>query len=693
MLTIHSEGANAVTDTNPLLRDFDLPPYSEIRSEHVEPAVDSILADNRIALQELLSRAPESLDWATLVLSLDELNERLTRAWSPVSHLNAVCNSPELRAAYEACLPKLSAYATELGQDPKLFAAYQALAASPEAAGFDVAQKTIIEHALRDFRLSGIDLPAEQQQRFGAIRMKLAELGSTFSNQLLDATQAWTRHVTDERLLAGIPDSAKAQMAEAAKAKNLDGWLISLEFPSYYAVMTYADQRALREEVYRAYSTRASDQGPNAGQFDNGPVMEEILDLRQELAQLLGFANYAELSLATKMAESTEHVLGFLHDLARRSKPFAVRDLRELRAFAAEQGVDDLQSWDLGYFGEKLRQQRYSLNQEELREYFPIDKVLAGLFAIVHRLYGIEIEEIEGFDGWHPDVRLFEISERGEHVGRFFFDLYARPNKRGGAWMDGARDKRRTAHGVLQTPVANLVCNFTPPVGERPALLTHDEVTTLFHEFGHGLHHLLTQVEHVGASGINGVAWDAVELPSQFMENWCWDAEGVALISGHYQTGERLPEEKLAQMLAAKNFQSGLMMVRQLEFSLFDFELHATHGDGRSVLQVLESIRDEVSVLRPPAYNRFPNSFAHIFAGGYAAGYYSYKWAEVLSSDAFSRFEEEGVFNSETGRAFREAILARGGSQEPMVLFVDFRGREPSTEALLRHLGLTEEVA
>ena len=682
-----------MTETNPLLRDFDLPPYSEIRPEHVEPAVDTILADNRNALQELLSRAPESLDWATLVLSLDELNERLTRAWSPVSHLNAVCNNAELRVAYEACLPKLSAYATELRQDPKLFAAYQALAASPEADGFDVAQKTIIEHALRDFRLSGIDLPAEQQQRFGAIRMRLAELGSSFSNQLLDATQAWTRHVTDESQLAGIPDSAKAQMAEAAKSRNLDGWLISLEFPSYYAVMTYADQRALREEVYRAYSTRASEQGPNAGQFDNGPVMEEILDLRQELAQLLGFANYAELSLATKMAESTEHVLGFLHDLARRSKPFAVRDLRELRAFAAEQGVDDLQSWDLGYFGEKLRQQRYSLNQEELREYFPIDKVLAGLFAIVHRLYGIEIEEVEGFDGWHPDVRLFEITERGEHVGRFFFDLYARPNKRGGAWMDGARDKRRTAHGVLQTPVANLVCNFTPAVGERPALLTHDEVTTLFHEFGHGLHHLLTQVEHAGASGINGVAWDAVELPSQFMENWCWDPEGLALISGHYQTGERLPQEKLQQMLAAKNFQSGLMMVRQLEFSLFDFELHATHGDGRSVLEVLESIRDEVSVLRPPAYNRFPNSFAHIFAGGYAAGYYSYKWAEVLSSDAFSRFEEEGVFNSETGRAFREAILARGGSQEPMVLFVDFRGREPSTEALLRHLGLTEEVA
>ncbi len=678
---------------NPLLQDFDLPPYSEIRPEHVEPAIDSILGDNRVAIEELLSRPAEQLDWQTLVVGLDEMNARLGRAWSPVSHLNAVCNSPELRSAYEACLPKLSAYYTELGQNRALFEAYKALAEGPAAAGFEVAQKTILEHSLRDFRLSGIDLPPVEQQRFGAIQMKLAELGSRFSNQLLDATQAWTKHLTDEAALAGLPDSAKGQMKQAAEAKGLDGWLITLEFPSYYAVMTYADDRALRQEVYTAYSTRASDQGPNAGQFDNGPVMEEILDLRQELAKLLGYASYAELSLATKMAESPEQVLGFLRDLAVRSKPFAEKDLAELRAFAAEQGLDDLKSWDTGYYAEKLRQSRYSLNQEELRAYFPIDKVLAGLFAVVQRLYGIEIVELEDFDAWHPEVRLFEIREHGEHVGRFFFDLYARANKRGGAWMDGARDKRRDAEGRLISPVANLVCNFTPPVGERPALLTHDEVTTLFHEFGHGLHHLLTRVEHAGASGINGVAWDAVELPSQFMENWCWEPEGLALISGHYQTGEPLPQEKLERMLAAKNFQSGMMMVRQLEFSLFDFELHATHGDGRSVLEVLEAIRDEVSVLRPPRENRFPNSFAHIFSGGYAAGYYSYKWAEVLSSDAFSRFEEEGVFNAETGRAFREAILARGGSQEPMVLFVDFRGREPSIDALLRHLGLSQEEA
>ncbi|WP_333984145.1 oligopeptidase A [Ectopseudomonas khazarica] len=682
-----------MTANNPLLQDFDLPPYSQIKPEHVEPAVEQILADSRVAIAELLERQQANPSWDGLVLALDELGARLGRAWSPVSHLNAVCNSAELRAAYEACLPILSEYWTEMGQNKPLFQAYEALAQSPQAATFDVAQTTILEHALRDFRLSGIDLPAEQQKRYGEIQMRLSELTSRFSNQLLDATQAWTKQVTDEALLVGLTDSAKAQMQQAAQAKGLDGWLITLEFPSYYAVMTYADDRALREEVYAAYCTRASDQGPNAGQNDNGPLMSEILDLRQELARLLGFAHYSELSLASKMAESTDQVLSFLRDLAVRSKPFAEQDLAELKAFAAEQGLCDLQSWDVGYYSEKLRQQRYSISQEEVRAWFPVDKVLNGLFAIVQKLYGIQIHELHDFDTWHPDVRLFEISEHGEHVGRFFFDLYARANKRGGAWMDGARDKRRDASGKLIAPVANLVCNFTPPVGGKPALLTHDEVTTLFHEFGHGLHHLLTRVEHAGASGINGVAWDAVELPSQFMENWCWEPEGLALISGHHETGEALPQAMLDKMLAAKNFQSGLMMVRQLEFSLFDFELHATHGDGRSVLDVLEGVRSEVSVMRPPAYNRFANGFAHIFAGGYAAGYYSYKWAEVLSADAFSKFEEEGVFNSATGSAFREAILARGGSQAPMVLFVDFRGREPSIDALLRHLGLSQEAA
>ncbi len=678
---------------NPLVQPYDLPPFSAIRAEHVKPAIEQILADNRVAIADILARQGNTPDWAGLILAMDELDSRLGAAWSPVRHLNSVCNSPELREAYESCLPALSAYSTEMGQNRALFQAYEALAASPQAAGFDIGQKTLLENALRDFRLSGIDLPPAQQQRYAEVQSKLSELGSQFSNQLLDATQAWTKLVADASALDGLPESAIAQMAAAAQAKDLEGYLITLEFPSYYAVMTYANDRALREELYTAYCTRASDQGPNAGQNDNGPVMEQILDLRQELAGLLGFANFAELSLATKMAESSDQVLSFLRDLATRSKPFAAQDLEQLKAYAAQQGCPDLKSWDTGYYGEKLREQRYSVSQEVLRVYFPIDKVLGGLFAIVQRLYGIEIAELTGFDTWHPDVRLFEIKENGQHVGRFYFDLYARANKRGGAWMDGARDRRRTAGGQLQSPVANLVCNFTPASPGKPALLTHDEVTTLFHEFGHGLHHLLTRIEHAGVSGINGVAWDAVELPSQFMENWCWEPEGLALISGHYETGEPLPQDLLEKMLAAKNFQSGLMMVRQLEFSLFDFELHATHGDGRSVLQVIEGIRDEVSVLRPPAYNRFANGFAHIFAGGYAAGYYSYKWAEVLSADAFSKFEEDGVLNAETGRAFREAILARGGSQAPMVLFVDFRGREPSIDALLRHSGLSEEAA
>ena len=681
-----------MTAENPLLQEFDLPPFSAIRPEHVEPAIDQILEENRAAIAALLSREGTP-DWNSLALALDAIGERLSRAWGPVSHLNAVCNNAELRTAYEACLPKLSQYWTEMGQNRALCDAWKALAASPAAAGFDVAQHTIVEQTLRDFHLSGIDLPEDKQKRYGEIQMRLSELASRFSNQLLDATQAWTKHITDEAELAGLPDYARAQMAAAAQAKELDGWLVSLEFPSYIAVITYADRRELREELYTAYSTRASDQGPNAGQGDNGPLMEEILDLRQELAVLLGYPHYGELSLATKMAESTEQVLGFLRDLAVRSRPAAEQDLAELRAFAAEAGVTDLQSWDVTYFSEKLRQSRYSISQEQVRQWFPVNRVLDGLFAIVQRLYGVTINELKDFESWHPDVRLFEIVEDGVQTGRFFLDLYARSNKRGGAWMDSARQKWRNQQGELVTPVAYLVCNFTPASGERPALLTHDEVTTLFHEVGHGLHHLLTRVEYLGVSGINGVAWDAVELPSQFLENWCWEPEGLALMSAHFETGEPLPAELLERMLAAKNFQSGMMMLRQMEFSLFDFELHATHGDGRSVMDVLQAIRDEIAVFQPPKWARFPNSFSHIFSGGYSAGYYSYKWAEVLSADAFARFEEEGVLNPATGRAFRDAILARGGSEEPMKLFVEFRGREPSIDALLRHSGLGEEKA
>lgn len=674
---------------NPLLTYTDLPPYSHIDAEQVVPAIDNVLANNRQAIDSLLKNPPSPLTWENTALVLDEINEKLSKTWSPVSHLNAVMNNEALRVAYESCLPKLSSYSTEMGQNKPLYELYQALNNSPAANNFNTSQQSILKHILRDFHLSGIDLPPAEQQRYGEIQAQLAELSNKFSNQLLDATQAWTKHITHEQALKGIPESAKQQMAQSAKAKNLTGWLITLEYPCYSAVITYADDRALREEIYQAYCTRASDQGPIANKFDNGPVMQQILAMRHELAILLGFNNYAELSLADKMAETPEQVLNFLNDLAERSKPFAEQDLKELSSFVAEQGITTLQNWDVSYYSEKLREARYSISDEALRVYFPINKVLAGLFNLVNQLYGIEIHELKDFDTWHPDVRLFAIQEQGKIIGRFFFDLYARPHKRGGAWMDGARDRYQNSQGEIITPVANIVCNFMPASNGQPALLTHDEVTTLFHEFGHGLHHMLTQVNQLGASGINGVAWDAVELPSQFMENWCWQAQSLALISSHYQTGEPLPKELLEKMLAAKNFQSALMMVRQLEFSLFDFELHTHFGDGRTIEQVLASVREKVAVLKPPAYNRFANSFAHIFAGGYAAGYYSYKWAELLSADAFSRFEEEGILNSQTGRLFRDTILAKGGSQEPLALFIEFRGREPNIEALLRHSGLS----
>ena len=680
--------------SNPLLQPYDLPPFSAIRAEHVKPAIEQILADSRNQVQALLAAPPAQWTWSNLIEPLDDMGEKLSRAWSPVSHLNAVMNSPELREAYESCLPLLSQYYTELGQNQALFEAYQQLANSAQFATLDKAQQTIIEHALRDFRLSGIALPPEQQKRYGELQMRLSELQSTFSNQVLDATQAWTKQISDAAQLDGLPDSALEQAKQAAEARELEGWLITLDFPSFYAVMTYATDRALREEVYTAFCTRASDQGPNAGKLDNGPIIDEILTLRQELAELLGFANYAELSLATKMADSTDQVLGFLRDLGQRSKSYAEEDLSALRAFAAEQGCSDLQPWDLGHYSEKLLQHRYAISQEVLRPYFPVNTVIKGMFGIVQKLYGIELREVEQFERWHADARLFEVTEHGEVIGRFFLDLYARSHKRGGAWMDGCRDRRLLPSGELQRPIAHLVCNFTPPgSGGKPALLTHDEVTTLFHEFGHGLHHLLTRVDYASASGINGVAWDAVELPSQFMENWCWEPEGLALISGHFQTGEPLPQELLDKMLAAKNFQSGMGMLRQVELSLFDFELHVRENPELSAQQVLDKVRDETSVLRAPAFNRFQNGFSHIFAGGYAAGYYSYKWAEVLSSDAFSRFEEEGVLNEKTGRAFRDNILARGGSEEPMALFVAFRGREPSIDPLLRHLGLSGEAA
>ena len=675
---------------NPLLTPTVLPLFSQIKPEHIEPAISQLLAEVREVVEQQL-KATDCYMWKNLVQPIEEAEDRLNKAWSPVSHLNSVLNSDELREAYNACLPKLSAYSTEMGQNAELCNAYQMLVNSDEFKTLEPAQQKVLNNALRDFKLSGVDLESDKKMRYKDISQELSRLASHYEENLLDATNAWSKLITDENDLAGLPESAKASAKQAAESQDQSGWLITLHSPSYQAVMTYADDRALRSEHYQAYATRASELGPNAGQWDNTELMEQILALRYEKAQLLGFNNYAELSLATKMANKPDDVIHFLEDLAVKSGPQAHKDLAELRDFAKQYcGIDDLQSWDVGYVSEKMRQHYYQLSQEEVKSYFPITRVLPGLFAVLEKLYGLSITEITDFDSWHEDVRFFQIhDENGQLRGRFYIDLYARAKKRGGAWMDDCVGRKKTADDI-QIPVAYLNCNFAPPTGDIPALLTHDDVITLFHECGHGLQHMLTLVDHLGVSGINGVEWDAVELPSQFMENWCWEQEALALISGHYQSGEVLPESLFKKMLAAKNFQAGMMMVRQIEFSLFDFRIHKDYKPelGGRIYETLAQIRAQVAVMIPPEFNRFAHSFSHIFAGGYAAGYYSYKWAEVLSSDAFSLFEEKGIFDRESGQAFLTQILEQGGSQDAMDLFVKFRGREPNIDALLRHCGI-----
>ena len=679
---------NQDRNANPLLRFDTLPAFSQIRPEHVEPAIDYLLARNRREIERLLDEVGEAPTWEQLIEPLGIIEDELERAWSPVSHLNSVMNSEALRTAYNACLPKLSQYGTEQGQNPRLYQAYKRLAESDQP--LDTAQRKVLENALRDFHLSGIDLPPDKQARYREISQRLSQLTSRFAENVLDCTNAWEKHITDEKQLAGLPESARALAAQTARERGKEGWVFTLDFPSYHPVMSYADDRNLRRTFYEAYNTRASDRGPHDPAHDNSAFMEEILALRHELAQLLGFANYAERSLATKMARSTDEVMGFLHDLAARSRPQAERELAELRDFAAEQGCDDLQPWDIPYYSEKLRQARYAITQEEIKPWFPEHRVIAGMFEVVGRLYGVSFHEVDGVDVWHPDVKFYEIRDADGTVrGQFYFDLYARPDKRSGAWMDTCQSRMVTRERA-QIPVAYMTCNFTPPVDGKPVLLTHDEVETLFHEFGHGLHHMLTRVDHPEISGINGVAWDAVELPSQFMENFCWEREALDLISGHYETGEPIPQALYEKMIAAKHFQSAMMMVRQLEFSLFDFRIHREYDPerGARIEQILEQVRDEVAVVRPPEWNRFANSFTHIFAGGYAAGYYSYKWAEVLSADAFSLFEERGIFDRETGQSFLRNILELGGSRDAAELFRAFRGREPKIDALLRHSGI-----
>ena len=674
--------------TNSLLPVPELPAFSAIKVADIQPAISQLIERNKAAIEALLDEN-DHYTAENLLQPIEELDDELSRAFSPVSHLNSVRNSDELREAYNACLPLLSAYGTWMGQHQRLYQAYRQIAEGSEAQSISPAQRKALEHALRDFRLAGVALPEDKKQRFGELKKRLSELGSKFGENVLDATNAWTREVTAEDL-SGLPESALASARQAAEQAGKPGYLLTLEFPSYFPVLTYCDNAALREEVYLANVTRASEQGPHAGQWDNSAVMSEILDLRKELALLLDFGNYAQLSLATKMADNPEQVLDFLQELADKSRKQAQQEWQELEAFArSEFGVNEIHAWDGAYYSEKLRQQRYQISQEDIRPYLPADKVLPGLFEVVNRLYGVNVEEVTDFDSYHPDVKLFNLLQDGNIIARFYLDLYARPKKQGGAWMDDCRVRRQGARG-LQLPVAYLTCNFTPPVGDQPALLTHDELTTLFHEFGHGLHHMLTQQTVAAISGINGVAWDAVELPSQFLENWCWEPEALAFISGHVDTGEPLPGELLDKMLAARNFNSAMQLARQLEFALFDFQLHMhwNGGGADEVQQLIDSVREKVSVVPTPAYNRFQHGFSHIFAGGYAAGYYSYKWAEVLSADAYSRFEEEGIFNRETGAAFKREILAVGGARDPMDAFIAFRGRQPRIEPLLRHCGI-----
>jgi len=660
--------------TNPLL-----PTFSQIKPEHIVSTIEQVLNDNRTQIAHLINNSPYT--WENFIQPFNELNDGLNRIWSPIAHLHGVADSEDLRTAYNACLPMLSAYRSELGQNQAVYAAYQAIADSPTQ--LEPAQQQVIRNQLRDFHLAGIDLAPEKQARYKEIQQSLSQLASKFAENVLDASHAWKKHVTDENLLAGLPESVRGLTKQNAEHENLEGWLFTLDFPCYQPVLSYADRRELRHEMYVAYMTRAS----RAGQWDNSAIMNEIMTLRRELATLLGFANYAEYSLSTKMAETPQQVLDFLSDLAQRSKPVAVKELTELQAFAEEHyGIETLEMWDIAYYSEKLRQHRYKIYQEMLRPYFALPKVLQGLFGIVQRLYGLSVQQLEGVDTWHSDVQFFEIyDESGELRGQFYLDSFAREAKRGGAWMDECISRHRTSSG-LQIPVAYLVCNFTPPVGDKPSLLTHQEVTTLFHEFGHGLHHMLTQVDYAPVAGVNGVAWDAVELPSQFMENWAWEREALNLFATHYETGERLPNDLFEKMLAAKNFQAGLFMLRQLEFALFDFRLHSE--DTSDIQALLDDVRKQVAVIIPPDFVRFQHSFSHIFAGAYAAGYYSYKWAEVLSADAFSKFEENGIFDRATGRQFLQSILEKGGSKEPMDLFVEFRGRAPSIEALLRQAGI-----
>jgi oligopeptidase A len=668
---------------NPLLAEESLPPFPRIRPEHVEPGVREVLTRARARMGEIAAQGRPT--FATVVEPLEELRHAVSRAWSPVSHLNAVLNSEALRAAYNTCLPLLSAYQTDLSQSEPLYQAYRAIE-ERQGAALDPVQRRLLEHTLRDFRLAGVGLGAADKQRFKDVMLELTGLQAKFEENVLDATNGWSYHVADEALLRGLNEMLVDQARRRAHDQRVEGWILTLDQPTYVAVVTDAESDVLRRAFYEAWSTRASDQGPNAGKWDNAQVMEQILRKRYDAARILGFANYAEYALATRMAHTVPEVMQFLEELSQSARPAAVRELEELEAFAGR----ELATWDVGFYAERMQRERYAVSQEELRPYFPLPRVLTGLFEVAEKLFDIRVRERNGAPVWHPDVRFFEIENAaGRPVGSFYLDAYARPNKRSGAWMDECIGRKRLSSGSA-LPTAYLVCNVLPPGEGRPALLTHDDVLTLFHEFGHGLHHLLTRVDYPTIAGINGVAWDAVELPSQFMENYAWHPDVLSRISSHYQTGAPLPAQTQDRLRATRSFHAGLQMMRQLEFALFDFRLHAEYSPDRGgrVREVLQEVRRQVAVIQPPEWNRFPNSFGHIFAGGYAAGYYSYKWAEVLAADAFSAFEERGVFDRATAQRFLDSILSRGGSRDALEAFVEFRGRRPDVRPLLVQHGI-----
>lgn len=675
---------------NPLLTEYELPPFESIEVEHIQPAIERIIKNNLKAINTLVENKPQS--WGDLVKPLESIDDTLHRAWSPVRHLNSVKSSDALREAYHQCLPKITDYASAISQNQALYQAFLSVQQSPEFESLDSAKQKVITNALRDFKLEGVALAKEKKEIFKTLRKNLSELENKFQDNVLDATDNWSMLLEDKTRLKGVPEADIALFAQRAKENNKEGYLLGLDFPCYHAIVTFAEDRKLRETLYEAFVTRASDQGPLKGKYDNSQLMVDILTTRHHLAKLLDFDSFAHYSLEKKMADSVDTVLAFLNELAAKAKPFAVSDFEMISAFAKESdGLSELKPWDISFYSEKYKKDKLTLSQEELRPYFPINKVLAGMFEIVQKTFGIKVQEVKDFQAWHESVQFFEVLDKEKQLrGKFYLDLYARPKKRQGAWMDDAIGRRQKVDSSIQTPVAYVTCNFRPSVGDVPALLTHDEVVTLFHEFGHALHHMLTQIDHLDISGISGVPWDAVELPSQFLENWCWQTESLPMISSHYQTKEPLPKAMFDKLLKTKNFLSGMFLVRQIEFALFDFRIHLEFDEKapNKIQETLDEVRKQVAVVPTTPYNRFQHSFCHIFSGGYCAGYYSYLWAEVLASDAFARFKEEGLFNPKVGESFMQNILEKGGSEEPDRLFRMFRGRAYKIDYFLESYGL-----